>query len=162
MPFLKQVLGALGWRDRPRHRVLTPTIRHRLVLTEASILGLGECLAQDIDREHEGVAYLYGQSDGSTTVVVGAARPDARTTPGSFDVSAVAMARVMRAINNAGLQLVGQAHSHPGQAYHSEGDEIGARVAYQGFVSLVVPKAMADTFRHFPVQLSISFTRALS
>jgi Prokaryotic homologs of the JAB domain len=139
MPLLKQMLAALGWRTRSRHRVLGPAIPHRLVLTEASVLGLRECLAPEIQRQHEGISYLYGQTDGSTTVVIGAIRPDARTTPGSFDVSAVAMARVVRAINNAGLQLVGQAHSHPGQAFHSEGDEIGARIAYEGFVSLVVP-----------------------
>ena len=73
------------------------------------------------------------------TIVLGAIRPDAATTRGSFDISSAAAARVVRKINDAGLQLVGQAHSHPGGAYHSEGDEIGARIAYTGFVSIVVP-----------------------
>jgi hypothetical protein len=103
-------------------------------------------LAPEIDRGHEGIAYLYGRTDGSTTVVIGAIRPAAQTTAGSFEVSAIAMARVVRAVSNMGLQLVGQAHSHPGAAFHSEGDEIGARIAYSGFVSLVAP----DYGTHLP------------
>jgi hypothetical protein len=89
---------------------------------------------------HEGIAYLYGLTDGSTTLVAGAARPQARTSPGSFDVSSVAMAQVLRAIDTAGLQLVGQAHSHPEEAYHSDGDDAGAKIAYQGFTSIVLPR----------------------
>jgi hypothetical protein len=49
------------------------------------------------------------------------------------------MARIVRKISDAGLQLVGQAHSHPGEAFHSRGDEAGANIAYDGFVSIVFP-----------------------
>lgn len=133
------MFATLGLRQQT-HRVLPPAVRHRLVLSEASLLGLRECLTPETRRCHEGVAYLYGLTDGSTTLVVGAARPQARTSPGSFEVSSVAMARVLRAIDVAGLQLVGQAHSHPEEAYHSAGDEVGTRIAYQGFVSIVLPR----------------------
>jgi hypothetical protein len=77
---------------------------------------------------------------------LGAIRPVARTTAGSFEVSAIAMAKVVRAVNNLGLQIVGQAHTHPTRAFHSDGDELGARLVYQGFVSLVAP----DHGRHLP------------
>jgi hypothetical protein len=136
---MKQLLARLTSRRR-RHRVLPPLIRHRVVLSEASIRGLRDCLAPETRQRHEGIAYLYGLTDGATTVVVGAARPQARTTRSSFAVSSVAMAEVLRAVDTAGLQLVGQAHSHPEVAYHSDGDDDGARIAYQGFVSIVLPR----------------------
>src|SRR5258708_3715134 len=108
MPVLKRMVAALGLSRRPRHRVLPPTLTRRLVFSEASLRGLRGCLYPEIERGHEGIAYLYGQTDGSTTVVLGAVRPAARTTPGSFEVSAIAMARVVRTVSNMGLQLVGQ------------------------------------------------------
>jgi proteasome lid subunit RPN8/RPN11 len=49
------------------------------------------------------------------------------------------MARIVRSAANNGLQVVGQLHTHPGEAYHSDGDEYGARIAYSGYVSIVVP-----------------------
>jgi hypothetical protein len=107
---------------------------------------LRHCLSDQIRHRHEGIAYLYGMTDGATTVAVGCARPMAHTTTGSFSVSSIAMARVVRAISNMGLCLVGQVHTHPEMAYHSEGDEIGARIAYQGYVSAVLP----DYGEHLP------------
>jgi len=111
----------------------------RLVLTEACIAALHDCLLPEIRRGHEGIVYLLGQSSGVTTVAVAAVRPDARTTRGSFNVDASAMARVVRAATNAGLQVVAQIHTHPGEAYHSDGDDEGARIAFTGYVSLVLP-----------------------
>ena len=103
-------------------------------------------MADEIEIGFEGIAYLFGMTNGATTLVIGAMRPEARTTPGSFDVSPVAMARVVRKANDAGLQVVGQIHTHPRQAFHSGGDEDGARIAYDGYVSIVVP----DYGRHLP------------
>jgi proteasome lid subunit RPN8/RPN11 len=110
-----------------------------VVLAESSLLGIRDCIAGAIELQHEGIAYLYGQTDGETTLVAGAIRPDASTTVGSFHVASTAMARIVRKVNDAGLQLVGQAHSHPGAAFHSGGDETGTKIAYNGFVSIVVP-----------------------
>jgi proteasome lid subunit RPN8/RPN11 len=56
------------------------------------------------------------------------------------------MTKVVRKANDTGLQVVGQIHTHPGQAYHSDGDIDGARIAYNGFISIVVP----DYGRHLP------------
>jgi proteasome lid subunit RPN8/RPN11 len=96
-------------------------------------------MAPEIAMGCEGIAYLLGQTDGATTLVVGTIRPESRTTPGSFSVSSVAMARIVRRANDLGLQVVGQVHSHPGQACHSAGDDEGARISYDGYVSIVVP-----------------------
>lgn len=100
---------------------------------------LSECMEPEIRRGHEGVAYVLGQTDGSTTLGIAAVRPQAVTTRGSFSVSAPAMARVVRTAVGAGLQVVGQVHTHPGKAYHSDGDVEGARIIYHGFVSVVLP-----------------------
>lgn len=90
-------------------------------------------------KGHEGIAYLLGQSDGTTTLAVSAFRPEARTTGGSFTVTSPAMAQIVRTATNLGLHLVGQVHTHPGRAYHSDGDDAGARIAYSGYVSVVLP-----------------------
>ena len=111
----------------------------RLILTEPSVLGLRSCMEPEIRRGNEGIAYLLGQSDGTTTLIVSVIRPEAQTTSGSFFVSSLAMAPTVRAAARLGLQVAGQAHTHPGNAYHSDGDEKGARIAYSGYVSVVLP-----------------------
>jgi proteasome lid subunit RPN8/RPN11 len=124
---------------KPRYRVIAKRPTQRVLFAETLPFALQRCIAREIADGHEGVAYLFGQTDGFTTIILGAIRPDAVTTQGSFNISSAAAALAVRKVNDLGLQLVGQAHSHPGQAYHSEGDEIGARIAYTGFVSIVVP-----------------------
>jgi proteasome lid subunit RPN8/RPN11 len=111
----------------------------RIVISASCIDELKNCMATEINIGHEGVAYLLGQTDGNTTLVVSAVRPQSTSTPGSFHVSSVAMAEVVRLAVEYGLETVGQVHTHPGLAYHSEGDEDGALIAYGGFVSMVLP-----------------------
>ena len=123
-----------------------PSEPPRMILTEPAVTALQACLEPDIKQGNEGIAYLLGQSDGTTTLVVSVIRPQAVTTRGSFSVSPLAMALVMRTAVGYGLHTVGQAHTHPGQAYHSEGDNEGARIAYNGYVSVVFP----DYGRHLP------------
>lgn len=123
---------------KPRYKPGPPP-PPRLVISQACIDALGLCLAPEIRKGHEGIAYLLGQSDGTTTIALAAIRPDAQVTRGSFMVSAQAMAKVVRAAVDRGLQVIGQVHTHPGDAYHSEGDEDGARIAFTGYVSVVLP-----------------------
>jgi proteasome lid subunit RPN8/RPN11 len=136
---LRTFLTALGKEPAPAYRPVNNPPPRRLIMTQASVLVMRDCVAPEIARGHEGIAYLFGQTNGATTVVVGAIRPESRTTSGSFNVSSIAMARVVRQATDAGLQVIGQIHTHPGQAYHSDGDEDGARIAYDGYVSIVVP-----------------------
>lgn len=118
----------------------------RLLIAEACVASLATCMEPEINKRHEGIAYLAGRTDGSTTLVLAAIRPDAETTYGSFRVDGRAMAKVVRSVADLGLQVVGQVHTHPGEAYHSGGDDEGARIAYSGYVSLVLP----DYGKHLP------------
>jgi hypothetical protein len=123
-----------------------PPSAPRLILTEACVLALCECLNPEIRRGHEGIAYLVGRSDSIATLAIAAMRPDAQTTEGGFYVGTAAMAQIVRAAATRALQVVGQVHTHPRQAFHSGGDEEGAKIAYSGYVSLVLP----DYGRHLP------------
>lgn len=120
--------------------------RTALVITPACIENLVQSVAPSRDRGHEGVAYLLGQTDGNVTLAVLAVAPKARTTRGSFEVGPLQMSRVVRTAANFSLKVVGQVHTHPGSAYHSEGDIEGARIRYDGYVSIVLP----DFGRHIP------------
>jgi proteasome lid subunit RPN8/RPN11 len=113
--------------------------RPKLLLTQACLEGLQVCLAPEMHKSHEGIAYLLGRTDGAITLAVTAFRPDAKTTPGSFVVELRAMARGVRAAANLGLQVVAQVHTHPSMAYHSDGDIEGARIRYLGYGSIVLP-----------------------
>lgn len=126
-------------KEKPAYRPICSLPPARVVLTDASLLSMRECIMPEIVAGHEGIAYLLGQTNGVTTVIVGATRPESITTRGSFTVSSVAMARIVRQANDAGLQVAGQIHSHPEDAFHSGGDEDGARISYDGYVSIVVP-----------------------
>jgi proteasome lid subunit RPN8/RPN11 len=137
---LRSYLAHLRKGPIPAYRPINRAPACRLVMTEASVSAIRDCLASEIAKGHEGISYLFGLTNGATTIVVGATRPDARTTAGSFNVTSVAMARVVRAATDAGLQIIGQIHTHPGKAYHSDGDNAGARIAYDGYVSIVVPE----------------------
>lgn len=123
---------------KPRYKPGPPP-PPRFVISEACIDALAACLGPEIEGGREGIAYLLGQSDGTTTMALAAIRPEAQVTRGSFMVGAPAMAKVVRAAVDRGLQVVGQVHTHPGDAYHSDGDNAGARIAFTGYVSIVLP-----------------------
>jgi proteasome lid subunit RPN8/RPN11 len=108
-------------------------------MTEACVQAICECVELEKQRGHEGISYLFGRTDGFTTLAVGAIRPEARTTTGSFSVSSVEMARLVKGIRNNGLQLISQLHTHPGKAYHSAGDIDGLKLVCNGYVSVVLP-----------------------
>lgn len=91
-------------------------------------------------RRREGVVYWVGRQCRGEWVVTTCVAPNARTTSGSFRTSATTNAYVVTAINAAGLELVAQVHSHPGEfTDHSNGDSRGALMPYEGFLSIVVP-----------------------
>jgi proteasome lid subunit RPN8/RPN11 len=133
--FLRAQLKSPAAAYRPAKSLPT----RRLIITESALLCMQQSLAAETAKRHEGIAYLLGQTNGSTTIVLGAVRPESHTTRGSFNVTSLAMAKVVRKADDAGLQVVGQIHTHPGEAYHSDGDVEGARIAYDGFVSIVAP-----------------------
>ncbi|MCX6543517.1 MAG: Mov34/MPN/PAD-1 family protein [Acidobacteria bacterium] len=96
--------------------------------------------SRDADGPHEGVAYWAGRRIGHECVITTCIAPATRTTYASFDTSAHTNARVVMYLTRAGLQLLGQVHSHPGRLVdHSDGDDERAIMPYHGFVSVVVP-----------------------
>ena len=134
---LQWFLGRL--RYRPAYRVVSPPQPRRIVLTAGCHNALQTSLAPEIARRHEGIVYLLGQTDGHTSLAAAVFRPSAITTRGSFHVDKLAMRPLIDAASAAGLKVVGQLHTHPQEAYHSAGDEAGALIRFNGFVSIVLP-----------------------
>lgn len=121
------------------YRPVPPPQPRRVVMAAACLNALRASLAPEIAQGHEGIVYLIGQTDGFTSLVLAVFRPAATTTTGSFHVDGAAMRRVVEAANARGLQVVGQLHTHPGHAFHSDGDIAGALIRFGGFVSIVLP-----------------------
>jgi proteasome lid subunit RPN8/RPN11 len=138
--WLKRVLGL-----KPKNIAITPR-PPKLLVTADMLDDLMAALIRSQRERHEGIAYLLGRTDGAVTLAVGVFAPDAQTTPGSFHVPTRAMVSCMQAATRLELQVVAQVHTHPGQAYHSDGDVEGAKIRYPGYVSLVLP----DYGRHLP------------
>jgi proteasome lid subunit RPN8/RPN11 len=109
-------------------------------MTAACVSALRPALAPATARGHEGIVYLLGQTDGFTSIALSVFRPVAHTTRGSFHVDTAAMRQVVEAANAHGLQVVGQLHTHPGEAFHSDGDVAGALIRFGGFISIVLPE----------------------
>ena len=131
-------------RPRRIHPQSTPELT--LVITAKCCDQLAELLRQDICRRHEGVIYFIGLTTGTTTVALSGMLPQAISTPGSFEVPASEMRKVVQVATESGLQVVGQLHTHPEQAYHSDGDLGGMRNRYPGYFSIVAP----DYGAHLP------------
>ena len=108
-------------------------------MTEGCVQSLQICLEPERRKRDEGIAFLFGFSKGSVTLAVSSFRPTATTSSGSFAVGLNAMAACVRAAARHRLQVVAQVHTHPGRAYHSEGDLAGARNRYAGYASIVIP-----------------------
>lgn len=132
-------LSRLFGFGKPRHTPPAVALDPKFLISAACIDGLRDCLAPALQKGHEGIAYLLGRTDGNVTLAVSVFRPEAKTTPGSFFVDPRAMARCVRAAANLNLQVVAQVHTHPGGAYHSDGDVEGARIRYAGYASIVLP-----------------------
>lgn len=96
-------------------------------------------LRESGQRGHEGIVYFAGLTDGATSVALYAVLPGAASTSASVDVSALELGKIIRSASEAGLQVVGQLHTHPGLAYHSPGDLTGMRIRFPGYFSIVVP-----------------------
>ena len=125
--------------------------KHRASLLPCMIIMTSQCrdrvadeLRTSVLRRHEGIVYFVGLTTGTTTLALWATGPEATATPTSVDVEAPAVGEVIRAAAAAGLQVVGQLHTHPGDAYHSEGDLIGMRIRHPGYFSTVVPDYGTD------------------
>ena len=50
-----------------------------------------------------------------------------------------AMRQLVRSLHSADQKLLAQVHSHPGEAYHSYGDDQNAASYHPGYISIVIP-----------------------
>jgi proteasome lid subunit RPN8/RPN11 len=121
----------------PKRTVFAPV--PKFILTQACLQAVQTGLEPEMRKGHEGIVYLLGRTDGVIALATTVFRPQAITTPGSFHVEPRAMAACVQAAGRFELQVVGQLHTHPGEAYHSDGDVEGARIRYPGYVSIVLP-----------------------
>jgi len=135
---LKTWIAGLFGEKPPAYRKVG-VVKRRFLMTSTCLDAVTAALESSRERRHEGVAHLLGLTDGAVTLAACCLKSDAVTTAGSFRVEERAMAGVVRRAADLGLQVVGQVHTHPGRAYHSEGDNAGARNRYAGFCSLVIP-----------------------
>ncbi len=136
-------LERLFRRPRQPHKAGPPRILiHEAVLPE-SVRLLRE--SHDERSAHEGVVYWAGKSADGVWIVTTSIAPKAVTTWGSFETSAASNAQVIAFLARHGLELLAQVHSHPGQDVgHSGGDDEGALMPYENYLSLIVPHYARD------------------
>jgi proteasome lid subunit RPN8/RPN11 len=121
----------------PKRTVFAPV--PKFIVTQACLQAIQTGLEPEMRKGHEGIVYLLGRTDGVIALATTVFRPRATTTPGSFHVEPRAMAACVQTAGRFELQVVGQLHTHPGEAYHSDGDVEGAHIRYPGYISIVLP-----------------------
>ena len=125
-----------------------PTIIVPEQVCEATTRGLRSHGPQGTD--HEGVVIWAGVTieNMGAKFVTSCIVPEADTSPGSFDITPAADARVVQTINEYDLSGIGLLHSHPGpNTDHSRGDEKDAGLVFDGYYSIVVPNYGTDGVR---------------
>lgn len=101
--------------------------------------------AMDEVSAHEKVLYWAGVRTEGVWHITTCIEPELTSTWGSYQTSAVANAKVIQYLASNELELLCQVHSHPGIFVgHSDGDDEGAFMPYEGFLSIVVPFYGAD------------------
>lgn len=125
-------------RSQSQPRCSVPTVWVPAGILDRTV----ELLRQSGSRRkpHEGVVYWAGRRATNEYFITACIVPEARTTPGSFETSSRSNAKVIAYLAGAGLELLGQVHSHPGSFIdHSDGDDERALMPYNGFLSIIVP-----------------------
>jgi proteasome lid subunit RPN8/RPN11 len=99
------------------------------------------------DGGHEGIAFWAGREIGDTTLLLTAVIPNAEHSAQRVMVNREGVGIAARAARDAGLGILCQVHSHPGDdARHSEGDDQLILLPFEGMLSIVVPH-FGRTFR---------------
>jgi len=98
----------------------------------------------------EGLALWVGSIDGRTFRITNILVPRQRGIRSDDGVCVVVsseeMLRINMELHQSGLFLIGQIHSHPTEAFHSEMDDENAIANRVGSLSLVVPDFAAADF----------------
>lgn len=120
------------------YRRQTPLVwMHETVLEETTRF-LRE--SRGLRSRHEGIVYWAGRDFGTEWFVTTCLAPKANTTPGSYQTFRATNAKVISSMAGSSLQMLAQVHSHPGDwVEHSNGDNRGAFMPYENFLSVIVP-----------------------
>lgn len=121
----------------------TPNLVARVLLPQDVAETTAELIASFgyLNDPHEGIAYLAGQPGADWSIVTTVIVPDAQHTRGSYRTSSLSNAQVIKTINDLGLQIIAQVHGHPADwVGHSEEDNRGAFMPFEGFFSIVLPR----------------------
>jgi proteasome lid subunit RPN8/RPN11 len=115
----------------------------RLLVAE-QVLGVTRAALQASSghyRPHEGLVFWLGRGVGADTLVVSAAVPPTDNRTDGVFVDERAVLATVKAARSAGLGLVAQVHSHPGDdTRHSDGDDQLVLMPFEGMFSLVVAR----------------------
>jgi hypothetical protein len=136
-----------GWFRRRRTPDRQPPPPPLVLIHEAVLPETIRLLRESRDERsaHEGVVYWAGKVSDGFWVVTTVIAPKATTTWGSFETSAAGNAEVIAFLARHGIELLAQTHSHPGgDVGHSGGDDDGALMPYENYLSLIVPNYARD------------------
>jgi hypothetical protein len=96
----------------------------------------------------ESIVYWAGLKREDIWLVTTVIKPKAARTRGSFATGASDNGDVIQFLSDAGLSLLGQVHTHPGDYVdHSFGDDEDAFMPKENLLSLVVPNFGRDGMR---------------
>lgn len=130
------------WNRRKKIRSREPTARPFVWVHEA-LIGCSVRLLRRSNNDraaHEGIVYWAGRNVAKEWIISTCISPRAQTSRGSFETSSASNAEVVSFLAKNKLELLAQVHSHPSDLVgHSAGDDSGALMPYENFLSIVVP-----------------------
>jgi hypothetical protein len=91
-------------------------------------------------RRSEALLFWGGILSASAAQVTGVYLPGHRPDGAHAALSKEESRWLVRQLHGRDEKLIAQIHSHPGEAYHSDGDDAGAASFHIGFLSIVVPQ----------------------
>lgn len=131
-----QALAAEG--DGTGHEL--PSRIGELVVPQAILERSARLIAPFRKKRVEGALLWYGyRAQGDRCIVTTCVSPDQTNTFGSYSISAESMRAVRRALRPYGLLLLVQVHTHPGEAYFSDGDAEHALNKRAGALNMILP-----------------------
>jgi hypothetical protein len=132
-------------RDKVERELPRGPLRGRFYVLETVINALERLLPtyRGPDGSHEGIAFLFGSVlSGDSTIFLTAVAPNADHRRGYVQCSEQQVAEATGAVRRlgAGLGLLAQVHTHPGEySMHSVGDDTMVFMPFEGMLSIVVP-----------------------
>lgn len=131
--------------DLPRRRVDHPGAGARVYLPQRTWRDSLELLREYASEDSERMVLWSGVVGRAAellvrTIVV----PDHEPQGWRVDINRSLWRGLLHAMRRQDQMLLAQVHSHPGEAYHSEGDEAWPAEHSDGFLSVVVPRFGVD------------------